>query len=99
MLNALLTFCLQHQTLTEGSRLKSLQNAKTGLQFGEHALVVPHWEEDHVVLRLFRSGEDWMNYDGKFEWLVAENVSKMSDARLQQLLRKLFREANPETDE
>ncbi len=99
MLDALLKFCLQRQTLTEGSRLKSLQNAKTGLQFGEHALIVPNWKNDRVVLTLFRSGEDWVNYDGEFKWLVAEDVSKMSEARLQRLIRKLFHEANPESDE
>lgn len=62
MLDALLKFCLQRQTLTEGSRLKSLQNAKTGLQFGDYALIVPNWRDDRVIMTLFRSGEDWLNH-------------------------------------
>jgi hypothetical protein len=99
MLDALLKFCLQRQTLTEASRLKSLNNAKTGLQFGEHALIVPNWKDDSVILTLFRSGEDWTNYEGKYKWIVAEDVSKMSETRLKRLLSKLFHEANPDSDE
>ena len=98
MLDALLEFCLQRQSLTEGSRLKSLQDAKTGLQFGGHALIVPHWKADRVVLRVFRSGEDWVNYGGKYEWLVSEDVSKMSSAKIEKLLKDLFHEANPDED-
>ena len=98
MLDALLKFCLQRQSLTECSRLKSLQNAKTGLQFGEHALIVPHWKGDHVELRLFRSGENWVNYDGKYEWLVTEDVSKMPSPKIEKMLKDLFHEANPEED-
>jgi hypothetical protein len=98
MLDALLKFCLQRQTLTEGSRLKSLNNAKTGLQFGEHALIVPNWKDDRVILTLFRSGEDWTNHKGKYKWMVAEDVSKMTSAQLERMLDKLFYEANPDEE-
>ena len=74
------------------------------MQFGEYALIAPHWKDDRAVLQLFRSGEDWLNnFDEKtlarLERLVAEDVSKMSSAQLERMLNKMFHEANPDYEE
>lgn len=104
MLDALLKFCLQRQFLTEESRLKPLREGKTGLQFGEYALIVPNWKGDRVALTLFRSGEDWINTFSeqelaRIESIAAEDVSKMAGGQLQRLLDKMFHEANPDCEE
>jgi len=104
MLDALIKFILRHPRLTEESKLKHLQVGKTGLQFGDYALIVPHWKDHRVVLRLFRSGEDWLNHldekaQAHLERLVSEDVSRMPNKELDRLLDKLFSEANPDWEE
>jgi len=104
MLDALIKFLFRHPKLTDESTVKHLQQGKTGLQFGDYALIVPHWKDERVVLRLFRSGEDWLNNldekaQAQLQRLVSEDVSRMSNSELNRLLDKLFREANPDYEE
>ncbi|MCU1271100.1 MAG: hypothetical protein JWN74_2394 [Acidobacteriaceae bacterium] len=104
MLDALIKFIIRHPRLTEESRVKHLQEGKTGLQFGDYALIVPHWKDERVVLRLFRSGEDWLNNldekaQERLQRLVSEDISRTSNKELDRLLEKLFWEANPDYEE
>jgi hypothetical protein len=104
MLDALIKFIIRHPRLTEESRVKHLQEGKTGLQFGDYALIVPHWKDERVVLRLFRSGEDWLNNldekaQDRLQRFVSEDISRTSNKELDRLLEKLFWEANPDYEE
>ena len=53
---------------------------------------------------MVKSGEDWMNsMDGddyyRMERRVANAVSKMSENKLEKLLDRLYRQANPDADD
>jgi hypothetical protein len=102
MLDKLQKFVKAHPTLVKEYSVYPL-HGKMGLKFGEYALVVPYAPVDgDVVLRLVKSGEDWINgvnnyYD--MEKTVAENISDMPGDKLEALLQKIYREANPDSQE
>jgi hypothetical protein len=99
MLDALLAFIRKHPKISSAAALHPLRG-KTGLSFPEYALVVPNWKDGTAVLRLVRSGEDWLNHDPEgyygMQRTVEEDVSHMSDNQLERLPDKLYHEANPE---
>lgn len=103
MLDALIRFVKEHAEITSEAVIHAL-TGKTGLKFSEYALIVPNWKDGKAVLRLVKSGEDWINtmdadsYYG-MERMIAEDVSNMSDSELEKLLDGIYREANPDDDE
>lgn len=103
MLNALITFLQAHPELSNECSLFSL-HGKVGLKFSEYALIVPFMKESKPVLRLKKSGDDWlilMDADAfyRMERTVAEDVSSMTDDELETLLDQVYREANPDEGE
>ena len=103
MLDALIRFVKAHPEVTSHAVLHPLAG-KTGLNFPSYALIVPNWKDDKAVLRLVKSGEDWINNmdsDAYYhmERTVAEDVSGMSDKELEKLLGRMYQEANPDEEE
>jgi hypothetical protein len=103
MLDLLIHFIKVHPEIVSDAVLYPLAG-KTGLKFPSYALIVPNWKDDKAVLRLLKSGEDWINgmdFDDYYnmEHLVAEDVSRMSDKKLEKLLDRLCQEANPDEEE
>jgi len=79
-------------------------HGKLGLKFDEYALVVPYLKKGGgIVLKLIKSGEDWMNvadFDELYgKRVAAEDVSGMSDDELETLLDRLYHEANPDAED
>ena len=103
MLDALIRFVKAHPEVTSHAVLHPLAG-KTGLSFPSYALIVPNWKDDKAVLRLVKSGEDWINsMDSdayyRMERMIAEDVSGMSDKELEKLLDRMYQEANPDDEE
>ncbi len=103
MLDALIRFVKAHPEVTSHAVLHPLAG-KTGLNFPSYALIVPNWKDDKAVLRLVKSGEDWINSmdsDAYYhmERTIAEDVSGMSDKELEKLLDRMHQEANPDEEE
>ena len=85
MLDALIRFVKAHPEVTSHAVLHPLAG-KTGLNFPSYALIVPNWKDDKAVLRLVKSGEDWINsMDSnayyQMERTIAEDVSGMSNRK------------------
>jgi hypothetical protein len=103
MLDALSAFIKGHPKLVGDYSIHQL-HGKLGLKFSDYALIVPNWKSSKAVLTLVKSGDDWINTmesDAyyRIERTVAEDVSGMSDEQLENLLDKMYREANPDVDE
>src|SRR6266567_2370982 len=103
MLDALIRFVKAHPEVTSHAVLHPLAG-KTGLNFPSYALIVPNWKDVKAVLRLVKSGEDWINSmdsDAYYhmERTIAEDVSGMSDKELEKLLDRMHQEANPDEEE
>ena len=103
MLDTMGSFLKAHPQTAAECSIHQLQG-KLGLKFDEYALVVPYLKKGSgIVLKLIKSGEDWMNVADPDELygkrLVAEDVSGMSDEQLDNLLDRMYREANPDADE
>jgi uncharacterized protein len=103
MLDALIRFVKAHPEVTSHAVLHPLAG-KTGLNFPSYALIVPNWKDDHAVLRLVKSGEDWINsMDSdayyRMKRTIAEDVSGLSDKELEKLLDRMYQEANPDEEE
>jgi hypothetical protein len=103
MIDVLITFMKKHPKTAADAHVKGLDGGKNGLSFPDYALIVPYWNGGDIQLRLLKSGEDWMSLDSdayeKLDRLVAEDVSDVSDAELENLLDGMYREANPDADE
>lgn len=68
------------------------------------SLLVPYLKKGGgAVLKLIKSGEDWHNVADADELygkrVVAEDVSNMPTEQLEELLDKIYREANPDEEE
>lgn len=103
MLDTMGSFLKAHPQTAAECSIHQLQG-KLGLKFDEYALVVPYFKKGSgIVLKLIKSGEDWMNVADPDQLygkrLVAEDVSGMSDEQLDNLLDRMYREANPDADE
>lgn len=102
MLDTIGSFLKAHPQTAAECSIHQLRG-KLGLKFDEYALVVPYLKKGGIVLKLIKSGEDWMNVADPDELyskrLVAEDVSGMSDEQLDKLLDRMYREANPDADE
>jgi len=102
MLDTMGFFLKAHPRTAAECSIHQLQG-KLGLKFDEYALVVPYLKKGGIVLKLIKSGEDWLNLADPDELygkrLVAEDVSGMSDEQLDKLLDRMYREANPDADE
>jgi hypothetical protein len=102
MLDTMGSFLKAHPQTAAECSIHQLQG-KLGLKFDEYALVVPYLKKGGIVLKLIKSGEDWMNVADPDELygkrLVAEDVSGMSEEQLDKLLDRMYREANPDADE
>jgi hypothetical protein len=101
--DALITFIKAHPNIAAECSLHQL-HGEVGLNFPDYALIVQTWKAGKVILRLVKSGEDWINTmdaDAYYnmERTVAEDVSGMSDAELDTLLDKVYREANPDAED
>ena len=104
MIDALIKFLKRHPKTAAHAHVKGLDGGKNGLSFPDYALIVPYWNGGDIVLRLLKSGEDWLNNlnsdeSEKLERLVSDDVSNVSDTELEKLLDCLYREANPDADE
>jgi hypothetical protein len=104
MIDALINFVKKHPKATGDARVKGLDGGKNGLSFPDYALIVPYWNGGEIVLRLLKSGEDWLNNltsdeSEKLERLVSDDVSEVSDAELQKVLEEMYSEANPGAEE
>lgn len=102
MLDALIRFVKAHPEVTSHAVLHPLA-AKTGLNFPDYALIVPNWKNGKAMLRLVKSGDDWINtMDSdayyQMERTIAEDVSDLSDRELEGLLDRMYREANPDEE-
>jgi hypothetical protein len=102
MIEALGAFVKAHPKITHESSIHQL-HGKVGLIFPDYALIVPHWKNAKVVLKLVKSGEDWyqMGADSYYQMdkTVVEDVSGMSDDELESILDRVFKEANPDWEE
>jgi hypothetical protein len=102
MLDALSAFIKGRPKLVSDYSIHQL-HGKLGLKFSDYALIVPNWKSGKALLTLVKSGDDWINMDSdayyRMERTVAEDVSGMSDEQLENLLNKMYLEANPDADE
>jgi hypothetical protein len=101
LLDTLIVFIKAHPQIASQANLHPLSAGKIGLKCEEYALIVPNWKDGDAVLRLVKPGEDWINTmdaDAYYnmERTVAEDVGGISDAELETLLDKVYREANPD---
>lgn|SRR5208282_3516430 len=80
MLDTMGSFLKAHpQTATECS-IHQLQG-KLGLKFDEYALVVPYLKKGGgIVLKLIKSGEDWMNVADPMSFTASDWLQKMCPA-------------------
>lgn len=90
MIEALCAFVKAHPKTSHESSIHQL-HGKVGLIFADYALIVPYRKDGKVVLKLVKSGEDWINQmDGdryyQMDKTVAEDVSGMSDHKVQSIL-------------
>jgi hypothetical protein len=97
------SFLKAHPQIAAECTIHPLQG-KLGLKFGEYALVVPYQKKGGgAVLKLIKAGEDWFNAVEPDELygkrLVSEDVSRMTDEQLEEILDKVYQEANPDEDE
>ena len=104
MIDALIKFVKKHPKATADAHVKGLDGGKNGLSFPDYALIVPYWNGGDIVLRLLKSGEDWLNNltsdeSEKLDRLVSDDVSDLSNAELQKLLEGMYSEANPDAEE
>lgn len=104
MIDALIKFLKKHPKTGADAHVKGLDGGKNGLSFPDYALIVPYWNGGDIVLRLLKSGEDWLNNlnsdeSERLERLVADDVSDVSDTELEKLLDGMYREANPDAGE
>jgi hypothetical protein len=103
MIEALGAFVKAHSKTTHESSIHQL-HGKVGLIFPDYALIVPHWKNGKVVLKLVKSGEDWINQmeaDSYYQMdkTVVEDVSGMANDELESVLDRVFKEANPNWEE
>jgi hypothetical protein len=101
--DALITFIKSHPDIAADCSVHQL-HGKVGLLFPDYALIVPTWKAGKLMLRLVKSGEDWINSMAgdeyyKMEKLVVEDVSSMSSDELEAVLDRIYGEANPDADE
>ncbi len=61
MIDAVIKFVKKHPKATADGHVKGLDGGKNGLSFPDYALIVPYWNGGDIVLRLLKSGEDWLN--------------------------------------
>lgn len=104
LLDTLIAFVKAHPQIASQANLHPSSAGKTGLKFEEYALIVSNWKDGKAALRLVKSGEDWINTMDtdtfyNMERTLAEDVSEISDAELEALLDKVYREANPEAED
>jgi hypothetical protein len=99
--DALITFIRTHPNVSSDAVLRPLRN-RTGLYFYDIAIIRPLWVKDKVVLRLEKYTEDWAYRDPDYdqfdtsERMVCEDVSKMSEEDLVEIIEKLDRELHPD---
>jgi hypothetical protein len=103
LLDALIVFVKKHPEVAGEAVLQDFPG-KTSLKFPEYALLLPRWKDGKAVLRLVKSGGDWINNLGfdaylAMERLVKEDVMGISEQNLNGILDRLYREANPDDDE
>jgi hypothetical protein len=103
MLHALIAFVQAHPRIASEAVLHGLAG-NTGLFFNEYALIVPRWKNGKPVLRLVKSGDDWINSmdsDSYFEMerTVAEDISEISDEKLGDLLGSMYSEVSDTDDD
>jgi hypothetical protein len=98
MMDTLAMFLKAHPKIAAECSIHPLQG-KIGLKFDEYALVVPYVKKGNgFILKLVKSGEDWRT-DEPDERVASEDVSGMSDDEFENLLRTVYHEANPDTEE
>jgi hypothetical protein len=102
MLDTMGSFLKAHSQISAECSIHQL-HGKLGLKFGEYALLVPYLKKGGgVVLKLLKSGEDWYNVADADELygkrVVSEDVSNMPNEQLEELLHKIYREANPDEE-
>ncbi|MGO9518873.1 MAG: hypothetical protein ACLPND_17705 [Candidatus Korobacteraceae bacterium] len=99
MIDALITFIKKHPKSADDAHAKGLDSGKNGLSFPDYALIVPYWNNGDIQLRLLKSGEDWMNLNSDVERLVSDDVSEVPDKKLEEMLDRMYREANPDEED
>jgi hypothetical protein len=100
LIDALIRFIRAHPTIMGDAKIILLYG-KNALAFPEYALIIPYWSLGNITLRLVKAGEDWGNVRGydKMEKVVADDISGISDKRLDRLLCGMYHEANPDADD
>src|ERR1700677_1611920 len=83
LLDTLIAFIKAHPQIASQANLHPYSAGKIGLKFEEYALIVPNWKDGNAVLRLTKSGEDWINTMdadaySNMERTVADDVSRVS---------------------
>jgi len=97
LLDALIDFVRTHPTISSEAVLQPLHN-RTGLYFYDTAIIRPLWVEGKVLLRLEKYTEDWAYRDPDYDQFdtskrtVCEDVSRMSEKKLEKMLDKLEKE-------
>lgn len=105
-LNALITFIKTHPITASDGTLIPLNN-RPGLYIYDVAIIRPLTLKKKVVLRLEKRTEDWMEreefmYHDPFDTsklTVCEDVSKISDEKLQAIVDKLHDDLHPDEEE
>jgi hypothetical protein len=97
LIDGLIRFIRAHRTIMGEAKIISLYG-KNALAFPQYALIIPYWSLGNITLRLVKAGEDWQGVDGfdKMEKVVADDISGISDTRLDRLLDGMYREVNPD---
>jgi hypothetical protein len=100
VIDALITFVRTHPNICSDAELLPLWN-RTGLYFYDTAIIRPLWVKDKVVLRLEKHTEEQeLDYDpfDTRKRAVCEDVSKMSESKLAEMLDKLYEELHGDDD-
>jgi hypothetical protein len=100
-IDALIAFIRTHPDISSEATLRPLRN-RTGLYFYDIALIRPLWVKGKPVLRLEKYTETITSSEGYNpfdldERMVCEDVSKMSETKLEKILAKLNEESTGAT--
>lgn len=102
LLDALIGFVRSHPNISSEAVIYQLYN-RTGLHFEDCAIIRPLWDKDkeRVILRLEKYSEE-MTYSDDYDptnpesRTVCDDVSEMSEKKLEKILDKLDKELHPD---
>jgi hypothetical protein len=103
LIDALIAFIRTHPNISSEAVLRPLRK-RTGLYFYDTAIIRPLWMKGKPVLRLEKYTETITSSEGYNPFdlnarMVCEDVSRMSETKLEKILDNLDRELHPNDDD